>query len=50
MLQAIEANPASSTWRVSGELDTTLFSVVHNHDLTKSIQSCQIVPYIKKIL
>ena len=29
VLQAIEANLVSSTWRVSGELDISQFSIVH---------------------
>ena len=37
MLEAIEVNPVSSTWRVSGKLDISLSSVVyHIHDFGKS--------------
>ena len=51
VLQAIEVNLASSTWRVSGELGLSLSSVVcYLHNLSKSIQSCKIVPYVTKIL
>ena len=51
VLQAMEANPLSSIWRVSGELSLSQSSVVyHLHDLGKSIQSCQIVPHVTKIL
>ena len=47
VLQAIEANPVSITWRVSGELDISQSSVVrHDHVLGKSIQSCWIAPHL----
>ena len=40
VLQAIEANLASSSWRVSGKLDTSQSSVVcHLHDFSKNIQN-----------
>ena len=46
VLQTIEANQLSSTWKVSGK-----FSMVgHLHDLGSSIQSYQVVHYITKIL
>ena len=51
VLQAIEANPENRIGRVSGELSITHSSVVcHLHNLSKSIQSCGIVPHIAKIL
>ena len=51
VFQAIEANQASSTRRVSVELDTSQSSVVHHlHDPCKSIHSCRIVLHITKIL
>ena len=41
VLQAIDANPVSSTWRVSGELGILLSGVVCQfHDLGNSIWSC----------
>ena len=43
VLQAIEANPVSSTQRVSGELDISQSSVIcYLHDLGKDIQNCWI--------
>ena len=40
-LQAIEANPASNIWRVSGELGISQSSMVHHfHDLSKNKWSC----------
>ena len=51
VLKAREANLVSSTWRVSGEFDISPSSVHHYlHDLGQSIQSCQIVPHVTKIL
>ena len=51
VLQSMKANPASSTQRVSGEFDMSKSSVVlHLHDLSQSILSCQIMPHITKIL
>ena len=51
MLQAIETNLASSTWRVSGELSISQSSLVYYlHDLSKSIHSCQIVPHSIKMM
>ena len=51
ILQAIEANPVSSTQRVSGKLRISQSSVVHHlHDLSKSIWSCWIMLHISKIL
>ena len=47
MLQAIEANLASSTWRVSGELGSVVY---HLNNFGKSLRSRQIVPHITKIL
>ena len=47
MLQAFEANPASSTQRISGELNISQSIVVHHlHDLCKSIWSWWIDPHI----
>ena len=49
--QALEANPMSSTRRVSGEFDISLFSVVRPiHNLNKSTRCCLIVPCVIKIL
>ena len=51
MVIAIEANPASSTQRVSGELSISQSCVgQHLCNLTKSIESCLILHYITKIL
>ena len=51
ILQTIEANPVSSTRRVSGELSLSQSSVVfHIHDLSKYIKSCRIMFHITKIL
>ena len=48
--QAIEVNLASSTQRVSGKLIISQSNVVCNlHDLSKSMQICQILPHITKI-
>ena len=45
VIQAIEVNLVSCTWRVSGKLGILQFNVVHHlHDL-KSMWSCQIVPH-----
>ena len=50
VLQPIEANLASSTRRVSGELGTSQPSAVHQlHNLCESIQNCGIVPHSTKI-
>ena len=50
IFQAIEENLVSSTHRVSGKLNISLYSVVHHfQDLGKTVQSCQIVPHITKI-
>ena len=47
MLQTIDAKPASSTWRVSGELVISQSSVVrHLHDFGKIIPSYGTVPHI----
>ena len=49
MLQAIEANLASRTRRVSSELSISQSSVVcHLHNFHKISQSWWIVPYIAK--
>ena len=41
VLKPIEANPVSSTWRVSGKPRLSQSSVVHHlHNLGKSILSC----------
>ena len=49
ILQTIEANMASSTWRVSGKLDISQFSVIHHlHNLGKSIKNCQIVSCVNQ--
>ena len=49
VLQPIQVNLESDTLRVSGELSISQFSVVrHLHDLSKSIQKCQILPHIFK--
>ena len=46
VLQAIVANSASITWRVSGDQDISLSSMVrHLYDQSNSIQSCQIVSH-----
>ena len=51
VLQTKEENLVSCTWRVSGELGISKYSLVHHlHDLIKSIHSCWIVPIINKIL
>ena len=51
LLQALEANRASSTWKVSGELAISQLSVVrHFHDLGQSIRTCQIDTHVTKIL
>ena len=51
VLQTIEVNPTSSTWRVSGKLDISPFSVIcHLHNLNTSIRSSQIMPDTTKIL
>ena len=48
---AIETNPVSNTWRVSGELNISQSSVVlHLHNLKESIKGFQIMPLIMKIL
>ena len=48
---ALEINPVSSTWSVSGELSISQPSLVnHLHNLSKSIQSYQIVLQVTKIL
>ena len=49
-LQAIEANPARSSLRVSDKVGILQSSVVlHSHYLSKNIGSYQIVPYVTKI-
>ena len=51
VLQAIEVNPVSSSWRVSGKLGISQSSMIHHfHNLGKSIWNCRIVPHIIKIL
>ena len=51
VLEATETNLVSRTGRVSGELGITQSSVVcHLHNVSKSIRSRQILPYITKIL
>ena len=51
VLQAIEANTASSTQRVSSELSLLQSSIVdHIHNLSKNIWSCWIVSHVAKIL
>ena len=51
IFQAIETNPVSSALRVSGELGISQSSgVCYPHNFGKSIQSCQVVLYITKIL
>ena len=51
MLQAINRNLLNSSWRISGELSISHFSVAHHlHNLSKSIHSCWIVPHIIEIL
>ena len=48
MHQADVIDPASSTWRVSGELGIPQPSVVHYfRDLSKSTRSCRIVPHVQ---
>ena len=50
MLQAIEANLASKTQRVPGELGISQSNeICHLQNLNKSIQSCQIVPHFTRI-
>ena len=44
LLQAINANPVSSTRRVSGELGISQSNVVGHFSLGKSIRSCRFVP------
>ena len=49
--EIVEANQASSTWRISGELGMLQPSVVrHLDDLGKRIQSWLIVRHVTKIL
>ena len=50
MLQIIEANPVSSTWRVSGELSISQSTVVCHFHFSQSTQSCLIVLQVFKIL
>ena len=51
VLQTIDANPARSNWRVSGELGLSQSNAVHHlYDLDKSIQNGWIVPDVTKIL
>ena len=51
MLQAIEANPASSNLRISGELSMFESSeVCHIYEFLKSIQSCENASHITKIM
>ena len=51
VIQAIQANLASSSWRISGEFCISLSNVVcYLHDLDKNIHSCQIVLTVTKIL
>ena len=52
LIQVIESNLVSSTWRISDRLGILQPSVVHHlHNLSKSInKSCQIVPQVIKIL
>ena len=50
VLKAIEANLASSTWRVSVELKISQSIVIHQHqDLSKSFKNCQTVSLVSKI-
>ena len=50
-LQAIEANPMSSTWRVSGKLGTSQSSVVRQlYKFGKRIRSGWIVSHVTKII
>ena len=50
VLQAIEANPVSSTWRVSGELSISQFNeVCLVHDLGENIRSYRNVSCATKI-
>ena len=50
VLQALEANPVSSIWRISGEFGISQSSVVHKIlNLGKSILSFQIEHHIAKI-
>ena len=50
MLQAIEANPASSTQRVSGKLSISQSGMVqHFHNICKSSWHCSIVLHIIKM-
>ena len=49
VLGAIEENPVSCTWRVSGELGIPQSSVVcYLYDHGESIWNCQIVLQVKK--
>ena len=51
VLQTIEANLVSSTWRVSGKLSISPSNWVHHpHNLGKCTKSCWIVPHITKIV
>ena len=51
VLKAIEANLATNTWRVSGELNISQSCVIHQlYDFIKSIKCYQIVSYVAKIL
>ena len=51
MLQAIKANPASSTRRITGKLCISQSSVVHHfHNFSKNILNCQNVFQVIKIL
>ena len=49
MLQAIEANPSSNTWRVSGRFSILQSSVAcHLHDLGKSIWCSRLLLILPK--
>ena len=50
VLQARETNLTSTTWRVSGKLAISLFSVIHHlHNVDKILQNIQIVFHVTKI-
>ena len=51
ILKAVEANPVSVIWRVSGEISIVQFDVVRQlHDLGKNIRCCRKISLITKIL
>ena len=50
MLQALKANLMSNTWRVSGELVTSHFSVIcHLHNLGKNIYASRTTKILQNL-